>query len=134
MEKSRSISVIFMGICVCGLMLMFTGCTYPTSEPVRVVKDYIRALSAQDQIAISNLTCKDWETQAFLELDALQLVKASVSSLDCREVERVSGGVIVQCTGAIETTYNNEISRIDLSQNRYFVSHENGDWLACGYQ
>jgi maltodextrin utilization protein YvdJ len=134
MQKSRFVSIIILVICACVLIPVLAGCSNLSSEPVRVVKDYIRALSAQDQNAVSNLTCKEWETQAFLELDALQLVKASVSNLNCREAETVSGGVIVECTGAIETTYNNETSQIDLSQNRYFVSHENGDWLACGYR
>ncbi|HEX7556104.1 MAG TPA: hypothetical protein VF338_05725 [Leptolinea sp.] len=104
------------------------------SEPVRVVEKYLQALAAQDQNAISNLVCKDWETQAFIELDALQLVKASLSDLKCHENEQVTGGVIVQCTGKIVTTYNNETSNMDLSQNKYFVSNENGDWLACGYR
>lgn len=134
MQKSRFFSISILVIYVCMLIAGLAGCSFLSSEPVRVVKEYIRAISAQDQTAISNLTCKDWETQAFLELDALQLVRASVTSLNCREAESVSDGVIVECTGAIETTYNNETSRIDLSQNRYFVSHENGDWLACGYR
>lgn len=99
-----------------------------------MVQDYLQALAAQDQVAISNLTCSEWETQAFLELDALQLVKATLTDLQCRETEVVSGGVIVECSGKLETTYNNEISSVDLSQNRYFVSHENGDWLECGYR
>jgi hypothetical protein len=115
------------------LFFLFSSCSM-NSEPVRVVKEYLRALAAQDEIALSNLSCKDWETQAFLELDALQLVKASVSDLECRETEAVSGGVIVECTGKIVTTYNNESTNMDLSQNKYFVSHENGDWLACGYR
>lgn len=112
---------------------LFTGCSM-NSEPVRVVREYLRALAAQDQIAISNLTCQDWEPQAFLELDALQLVKASLSDLQCKETAAVAGGVIVECTGKIVTTYNNETSNMDLSQNKYFVSHENGDWLECGYR
>jgi len=104
------------------------------SEPVRVVEEYLKALAAQDQNAISNLTCKDWETQAFIELDALQLVKASLSDLKCLETEITTGGVIVQCSGKFFTTYNNETSTLNLSQNKYFVSHDNGDWLLCGYQ
>lgn len=111
-----------------------SSCGGQNSESVRVVQDYLTAMAAQDQIAISNLTCSEWETQAFLEMDALQLVRASLKDIKCREAEAVSGGVIVTCSGKMETTYNNEISTVDLSQNRYFVSHENGDWLECGYQ
>ena len=112
---------------------LLTSCSLK-SEPVRVVEEYLKALVAQDQNAISNLACKDWETQAFIELDALQLVKASLSDLNCLETETAAGGVIVQCSGKIFTTYNNETSTLDLSQNKYFVSHDNGDWLICGYQ
>ncbi len=115
------------------LCFLVSSCSI-NSEPVRVVKEYLQALAVQDQIAISNLTCKDWETQAFLELDALQLVVASLSDVNCQEAETTAGGVIVKCTGKIVTTYNNEISNMDISQNRYFVSHENGDWLVCGYR
>jgi hypothetical protein len=115
------------------MCFLLSSCSMNT-EPVRVVKEYLVALANQDQIALSNLSCKDWETQAFLELDALQLVKASLSDLDCKETEIVANGVIVECTGKIVTSYNNETSTMDLSKNKYFVLHENGDWLACGYR
>jgi hypothetical protein len=134
MKKARILSnrirILLLGIC----LPILTSCSLPADEPVRVVKDYIHALAAQDQIAITNLTCKDWETQAFLELDALQLVKATVSDLSCQVTEAVAGGEVVECTGRIDTSYNNEVSTTDLSRNRYFVSHENGDWLVCGYR
>lgn len=134
MKKAR-ISSICIHILVQGIYLSaLTACNLLVDEPVRVVKDYIHALAAQDQIAITNLTCKDWETQAFLELDALQLVKATVSDLDCQVTEVFTGGDVVECKGRIETSYNNEVSITDLSRNRYFVSHENGDWLVCGYR
>ncbi len=132
MKKPKNSGFLFFILAL--LSGSIIGCTGQASEPVRVVQDYLHALATQDQIAISNLTCSEWETQAFLELDALQLVKADLKDVQCREAEVVSGGMIVECSGKLETTYNNEVSSVDLSQNRYFVSHENGDWLECGYR
>lgn len=112
--------------------LCLGGCV--NSEAVHTVEQYLHAIVSQNPVQTSNLTCESWKDQALMELNSYQLVKASLSNLNCWEIEPESGGVLVQCKGEILTSYNNEINQVDLSSRKIFVSHENGDWLVCGYQ
>ena len=69
-----------------------------------------------------------------MEVYSFQLVKTSLEDMHCSVLDRADDGIRVKCTGAIVTTYNNEIGRIDLDHRTYFVQQENGDLFVCGYQ
>jgi hypothetical protein len=114
--------------------MLLAGCASPEVEAARTVDQYLHGLVNQDSNQVSNLSCKDWEAQALLEVDSFQLVKAALEDVRCAATGRTEGGVIVHCSGAIVTSYNNESTRIALDQRDYFVTQENGDWFLCGYR
>jgi hypothetical protein len=118
---------------ICAALLL-SACAGAEVEAVRTVNQYLRGLVHQDSNQVSNLSCKDWEPQALLEVDSLQLVKAELEDVTCAAVGRDAAGVMVQCSGAIVTSYNNESTRIALDGRRYYVTNENGDWFLCGYR
>ena len=39
---------------------------------------------------------------------------------------------LVDCTGSIIASYNDEDQELDLSVRTYQVTQEGGDWLVCG--
>jgi hypothetical protein len=118
------------------LLLLFplTGCINKSNEAVHTVEQYLQALVAHNSNQVSNLACQDWEFEALLEIDSFQLVKASLDQLNCTPVEESADGVVVQCSGSIVTSYNNEVTNIELDQRNFFVKNEHGDLFVCGYR
>lgn len=98
-----------------------------------IVEQFIHALVDKNETVISNISCPGWEEQALLELDALQLVKSTLSDLNCIATNKTEKGVEISCTGNFTNSYNNEISEWDLNRYNFFVSNSNGTYLLCGY-
>ena len=114
--------------------VLLTACAAPTSEAASTVEEYLSSLASHDGNQVSNLSCQDWETDALLEVDSFQLVNVTLEEVSCAVVNETAGEFEVQCTGAIVSTYNNEVTRIDLAGRVYRVIQEKGDFFVCGYQ
>jgi hypothetical protein len=104
------------------------------SPAAAVVEDYYAALVSKDAAKVSNLTCKDWEEQALLEMDGFQAVKAELDNVVCKEAGTDGGATLVGCTGNIALTYNTEQQSLDVSRQVYRVVQQGGDYLVCGYK
>lgn len=113
-------------------LLIVTGCK-TQSESAAAVERFYQALTEQNEDKMLQTVCSEWTGGAYLELDALQLVSASLKDFSCKEDEVNGEDAIVSCTGSIQTTYNSENSEIDLSRTRYAAKKVNGEWLMCGY-
>lgn len=97
-------------------------------------EDYINALANKDKALITNLSCKEWEESAILEVDGLLSVEAAVSNLACGITGEEGDSTLVNCTGSLDLTYNDEIRAIDLSRRTYYLQEIDGQWRVCSNQ
>jgi hypothetical protein len=116
------------------VVLLLTGCSQAKSDSARSVEAYLNAMIDNDSASLSNLSCKDWEPSALLELDSFQGVEASLKDLNCLETGKDGDTSLVVCQGKIVATYNQEDQEIELNVRTYRVVQENGEWRVCGYQ
>ena len=103
-------------------------------EAVRTVEQYLQGLVEHNSNLVSNLSCSAWEQEALMEVDSFQLVSVSLQDVNCRAVGEDPEGITVNCSGAIVTSYNNELMHIALDQRNFLVKQENGDGFVCGYR
>lgn len=127
----RKLLSILLVVIVANLVL--SACSSKTTDaPSKAVEDYLNALVAKDADRLPSLVCADWENDALLELDSFQAVTAKLDNVACKQTGKDGDNTLVNCTGNIVTTYNNENQNIDLSVRTYQVVQEGGDWLVCG--
>jgi hypothetical protein len=113
--------------------LLLTACSSKkTDAPAKAVEDYLNALVNKDADRLPSLVCADWENDALLELDSFQAVTAKLDNVACKQTGKDGDNTLVNCTGKIVTTYNNENQDLDLSVRTYQVVQQGGDWLVCG--
>ncbi|MBV6449359.1 MAG: hypothetical protein MHPDNHAH_00069 [Anaerolineales bacterium] len=112
---------------------LLTACASSNSDaPAKAVEDYLNALVAKDANKLPTLVCAEWEEDALIELDSFQAVTASLENASCTQSGTDGDTALVNCTGNIVASYNNEDQRLDLSVRTYQVVEDGGDWLVCG--
>jgi hypothetical protein len=103
-----------------------------SNAPAQAVEGYLNALVAKDENRLPTLVCGDWEEDALIELDSLQAVTARLDNVACTQTGTDGDTALVNCSGKLVATYNNEDQELDLSVRTYQVVQQNGDWLVCG--
>ena len=96
------------------------------------MQEYLNALVAKDANRLPTLVCGDWDEDALIELDSLQAVTARLDNVACTQTGTDGNTALVNCSGKLVATYNNEDQELDLSVRTYQVVQQNGDWLVCG--
>ncbi len=113
--------------------ILLTACASSNSDaPAKAVETYLNTLVAKDDQRLPTLVCGDWEEDAMIELDSFQAVTARLQDVSCKQTGTDGDTALVNCTGKIITTYNNEDQELDLSTRTYQVTQQGGDWLVCG--
>jgi len=113
--------------------ILLTACgSSNTDAPAKAVETYLTTLVAKDDQRLPTLVCGTWEEDAMIELDSFQAVTARLQDVSCKQTGTDGKTTLVNCTGKIITSYNNEDQELDLSTRTYQVTQENGDWLVCG--
>jgi hypothetical protein len=113
--------------------ILLAACSSSANDaPAQAVEDYLNALVAKDADRLPTLVCGDWEDDALIELDSFQAVTARLDNAACTQTGTDGNATLVNCTGKIVATYNNEDQELDLSVRTYQVVQEGGDWLVCG--
>jgi hypothetical protein len=112
--------------------VLLTTCASNPGAPAKAVEDYLNALVNKDADRLPTLVCGDWEEDALIELDSFQAVTARLEDVSCKQAGTDGDTTLVNCTGNIVATYNNEDQKLDLSVRTYQVIQEGGDWLVCG--
>ena len=119
------------------VLLVLAGCSSNqpavNSPAVQALENYLKALADKNETAYSQLICPDWEMDAFLEFDAYQGVKTSLSELSCRQTGEQDSFTLVTCQGMLTLSYGNEIQELDLSNRIYRLSLKNEVWQVCGF-
>lgn len=95
---------------------------------------YLQALADKDKEKVISLTCKAWEEQAILEVDALMSVGAELNDVSCNQTGEEGSDVLVVCNGSLDLTYNDEIRAIELEKRTYTMTMEDGQWRVCSYK
>lgn len=113
-------------------VLVLAACSSNSDAPARAVEGYLNALVAKDADRLPTLVCGDWEEEALIELDSFQAVEARLEDMACQQTGTDGDTALVDCTGSIIATYNDEDQELDLSVRTYQVIQEGGDWLVCG--
>ncbi len=129
----RQIKRITLILLIGGAFLL-TACGASKNEKAASVEAYLKALAAKDGTRLAALSCAAWEEDAALELDSFQAVEVSLQDLSCEENGNDGETALVNCTGKILTTYNQEKQELDLSLRTYRVVQEAGEQRVCGYQ
>ncbi len=111
---------------------LLTACAAKIAAPVGAVEDYLTALVEKDAERLPTLVCGDWEADALIELDSFQAVTARLENVSCELTGSDGDTALVNCTGNIIASYNNEDQALDLSVRTYQVTLEGGEWLVCG--
>jgi|WetSurMetagenome_2_1015567.scaffolds.fasta_scaffold214186_2 hypothetical protein len=117
--------------------VFLTSCsnTGGSNDPAaKAVVNYLQAVVSGDASKVSSNSCKDWESQAMMEMDSFAGVKANVDQAVCKTTSTDGSMTQVTCTGKIKATYNNENQEFDLSGRTYQVTQQGGEWLVCGYK
>jgi len=121
--------------CLLILIIFLNGCaSAEKSDPSKATFEYLKALSEKDKTKAINLSCKSWEEQASLEVDALLSVGAALNNVQCKVTGNDGDFQLVVCSGMLDLTYDNEIRSIDLSPRVYSMGLEDGQWRVCSYK
>jgi hypothetical protein len=115
------------------LGILLAACSGSDDDaPAKAVEAYLNALVAKDENLLPTLVCGDWEQDALIELDSFQAVTPRLEDAACTQSGTDGDTALVDCTGKIIATYNDEDQELDLSTRTYQVVQDNGDWLVCG--
>ena len=129
--RKFTLAVILISI----LALLLSACGGKAADPAsKAVVDYLNALVAKDSTKLAALSCKDWESNALMELDSLQAVKTRLEGLSCKSVGTDGTTTSVKCDGKLVATYNGEDQTLDISARTYQVVQQGGEYLVCGYK
>ena len=113
--------------------ILLTACSSSSDDgAAKAVEAYLNALVAKDADRLPTLVCGEWEEDALIELDSFQAVTARLEDVACSQTGTDGDTALVDCTGAIVATYNDEDQQLDLSVRTYQVVQQGGDWLVCG--
>ncbi len=129
----RKFALMVILLCVSALVL--SACGSKVGDPAaKAVVDYLNALTAKDSTKLSALSCKDWESDALMELDSLQAVKTRLEGLTCQSSGTNGSTTQVNCQGKLVATYNGEDQTLDIASRTYQVEQQGGEYLVCGYK
>ena len=96
----------FLGRCsivLIVLLLFLGGCAQGSGDDlaVQTVEAYLQTLVDGSVDQMANLSCKEWEEQAMLELDSFQGVEASLADVSCQQPGTEGEISLVECQGKI---------------------------------
>ena len=126
----KKIALVLVTLLLTGVLVSCNA-----EEPaVQVVNAYLDAVVEQDDVALQKLVCEEWQFDAMMEMDSFLAVNPQLENVSCSLVEDNGSTQLVNCTGNILATYNEEQQAIDLSLRNYVVTEVAGEWLVCGHQ
>jgi hypothetical protein len=112
---------------------IISACGGSDSGASQTVESYITAISSKDEAGLISNSCADYEDDATLLLDSLELVEVSLADgVACQNVGSDGDTTLVNCTATLQMSYGGEPQTLDFSKITYEVVSENGNWLVCG--
>jgi hypothetical protein len=115
------------------IALTLSACGAGDSGASQAVEGYITALASKNEAGLLSNSCAEYEDDALLVLDSLELVEVSLADgVACQEVGNDGNITLVNCTATLQMSYAGEPQELDFSNITYEVINENGNWLVCG--
>lgn len=122
--------IIFL-FTLCSLIL--SACKAGDSDASQTVENYITALASKNEAGLLSNSCAEYEDDALLVLDSLELVEVSLANgVTCQEIGNDGDTTLVNCAATLQMSYGGEPQELDFSNITYEVVNENGNWLVCG--
>lgn len=135
--NNRAAQLIRLIVFLISISVLAACGTSAENDAGTVVENYFQAIVNGDEDRIATLSCAEWENSARADVAAFYGVKARLEGVTCQAVETGEpardDSAIVECSGAIIATYNNEDSSFELTGKRFNVINQGGEWLVCGY-
>jgi hypothetical protein len=116
--------------------MVLAACSSNGEGAGTAVEKYFQAIASGDEDRIATLSCPEWESSARADVAAFVGVKARLENVSCAPVsgsDPTGDEVVVECSGAIVATYNNEDTSFELKGKQLKVVQLGGEWLVCGY-
>ena len=126
----KKLLIVCFGVVFLSLL---AGCQSKEQQVISTVQAYLQALVKKDEASFVKLSCPDWQSQALLEYDAFGNVTTTLKDLSCKASNVTANSAIVNCTGSIEASYQNEVQSFPLSDRNFKIINSGGDWQVCGY-
>ncbi len=118
-----------------GACLVAAACASgDTNTAPKAVENYLTALVSKDRDAAVTAACAAWENDASLEVDSFAAVEPTLDGMACTISGTDGDTTLVNCTGAIKVTYNNEQQELSLENRTFLAVEEAGEWRMCGYR
>lgn len=112
---------------IIALFMLIAACGNTTSDPAKVVEEYLQAKVTSQRDTIRKLLCSAIESELEREVMSFSGVEASIQNMTC---QREGSTDVVACNGQIVAVYNGENTEFPLG--RYSVVEEDGQWKWCG--
>jgi hypothetical protein len=127
----KTIFILLISV-LAGVLLAACSPASSAEASANAVEEYLNTLVAKDADRLPSLVCGEWEEDALIELDSFQAVEVRLEGASCQQTGTDGDTALVDCTGSIVATYNDEDQELDLSVRTYEVVQQGGDWLVCG--
>lgn len=106
----------------------------PAGNPASTVENYIQARVKGDVNGMIALSCAAWEPNARLEAQSIEGRNPTLDGLACEKAGGEGNTALVNCKGAINTSYNGETRQVNLAERQFTLTAEAGEWRVCGYK
>lgn len=123
-------NAVYIKASVFGLLLVVIAGCAAQRTPVQTIEQYLNARVEANETTLRQLSCNAWEEQAALEAASFGMMNASLENMVCQAGAETTDGVIVTCSGQMNTNYNGESRSRALGS--YQVIQEAGEWRMCG--
>ena len=130
----RISSILKRSIFILLIAFIVAGCSAGGQGAPAAIEAYLQAVVEKDLNQAINLSCAAWEVDAGLDVDSFEAVEPQLQDMACVEAGTDGDYTLVECSGAIVVTYNDEAQELDLSRQTYRAIQEGGEWRMCGYQ
>ncbi len=101
-----------------------------SAPPEAIMMEYLNARLAGDGGRMVTLSCASWDSQAALQATSFRAMSAELLNVACYTTSESGGTAIVQCDGAIQTTYNGQTRQWEIGA--YSMTQEDDAWRVCG--
>lgn len=129
----KTLSLLLLALTIL-LSTLLAACSSPSTNGAgSAAEKYFQAIVDGDEDRIATISCADWESGARADVAAFVGVEARLENVSCQPVSETEGEAIVECSGAIVATYNNEDTSFDLKGKQLKAVNQSGEWLICGY-
>jgi len=104
--------------------------TVDAGAPEETVYAYLQARTESDTIAMQDLSCAAWDSQALIQSQSFRAMSAQLKDVNCVTASSTDDSAVVTCEGVILTTYNGQNREWPIGG--FALVLEDESWRICG--